>query len=100
MPRKDRPVGDIRQVVKDRWGVLGSREKRGNVSFASADAELLQNAVDAVVEAGAALLLSRTSDGGALVLQVWATEARYKLYPATVTELDEALKLIEITGKA
>lgn len=46
--------------------------------------------VDAVLDAGAALLLGRTSDGGAVVVQVLDGKDRYRTYPVKQEHLDAA----------
>lgn len=84
-----------RQRKADKWEALKSENDSGKASWTWAGADDLLEAVAAVTADGAALLLSRTSDGGALVLQVWNGDGRHKLYPATVSELNEALRLIK-----
>lgn len=91
-------VTDLRstpgQNGSDKYSQRLTTERRGNCTWMDADPQSLLVAVASVVADGAALLLSQTSDGGALVIQVWTGTARHKLYPATSTELDEALTLI------
>jgi hypothetical protein len=70
------------------------QEKRGNCTWADAGAEDLLDAVVAATEDGAALLLSLTSDRGALAIHVLEGDTTHKLYPSTVAELNEALQLI------
>lgn len=67
---------------------------RGNCSWEDASADLLKGAVVSATQDGAAVLFSRTSDGGALSLQVLQDKETHKLYPATVEEIREALQLI------
>lgn len=77
-----------------KWGKKVENSNLSNLSFGHADAVKLQAAIAAVTEDGAAVLLSKTSDGGALVVQVWNGSGRHKLYPTTMAELTEALSLI------
>lgn len=100
MPRARNTTTDLRTVVKNKWDSLGSLESRGGLTWKDADANLLRGAVAAVTGDGAALLLTTTSDGGALCLQVWTEAARHKLYPATATELTEALQLLIETASS
>lgn len=83
----------------DKWERMGHREDGPKVSWMDCDAEGLLAAVAAVTEGGAALLLATTSDGGALSIQVLNGGGRHKLYPCTVTELHEAIALIEEIAK-
>lgn len=98
MPRKSTQIQhDLRQSTNgkgDKWGNHFTLESRGNLSWLDADAELLRGALAAASEDGAALLLSRTSDGGALSIHVLTDGGTHKLYPASATELKEALQLI------
>lgn len=94
MPRATAKVTDLRQARSDRYGQLTHSESRGGLTWVEADATLLRSAAAAVTEDGAALLLTKTSDGGALCIQVWTGTDRHKLYPASATELREALQLI------
>lgn len=95
---------DLRKSTKkgaDKWTDRLQSERRGNVTWKDAGAEDLLEAVAAVTGDGAALLLSVTSDGGALVIQVLSSTGRHKLYPASVAEINEALRLItEIAAEA
>lgn len=79
----------------DKWKERLATESRGSCTWRDAGAEDLLAAVVAVTEDGAALLLSKTSDGGALAIHVLSQAGRHKLYPASVAELNEALRLIE-----
>lgn len=97
MVRPDR-LTDLRQIVPangaDKWGDLLAERDTARLSWRDADPEDLQGAIVAATEDGAAVLLSKTSDGGALVLHILTGTSRHKLYPASVAELHEALALI------
>lgn len=100
MPRgKNDNVVDLRKPGS-KYANLGIGEKRGNLTWGSADPNLLRAAIAAVTEDGAALLLTKTSDGGALCLQVWTSAGRHKLYPATIQELTEALQVVIETASS
>jgi hypothetical protein len=88
---------DLRKVGENgrssKWEGL-TKAKRGSVTWADAQSDMLKGAIAAATEDGAGLLLSKTSDGGALSIYVLSDAATQKLYPATAEELHEALSLI------
>lgn len=94
MPRNGKGNVDMRQVVANKYKGLQLGGEHGKMSWSLADANLLKAAVVAVTEDGAGLLLARTSDGGALCVQVWEGGIPSKLFPATELELTEALQLV------
>lgn len=100
MPRAKNDVTTPLNGRGDKYAKLGIGEERGKLTWGSADANLLRAAVAAVTEDGAALLLTKTSDGGALCLQVWAGTNRHKLYPVTALELTEALQVVIETASS
>jgi hypothetical protein len=53
---------------------------------------LLRNAVVAVADAGAAIQLSKTSDGGALVIHVYDGANKVDEYPRRVDEVEDTLR--------
>jgi len=95
--KRQTTITDLRTVAKNgdnKWERSLDTEKRGRVHWRDAGPEDLRDAVAAVTEDGAALLLAVTSDGGALVIQVLTDAGRHKLYPASMAELNEALRMI------
>lgn len=102
MARKPTQVThDLRALsngASDKWSTNLTLSSRGKVTWMDADPQMLLAAVAAVTEDGAALLFSRTSDGGALALTVLVDGAAHKLYPASVAELREALQLLVKIG--
>jgi hypothetical protein len=104
MPRKAQSTHDLRKAVesngRDKWSDRIETERRGRVQWADCSAEDLLDAVAAVTEDGAALLLSTTSDGGALSIHVLTGHGTHKLYPATQAELNAALMMITEIAKA
>lgn len=70
-----------------------SRRFRSNpVSYAECDNQLLRDTVVAITENGAAVLLGRTSDGGAFTVQVYDGNDKISEYPHTVEELEAVLR--------
>lgn len=82
----------------DKWGDHFALKSRGSVTWKDASPELLSSAIAAATEDGAALLLSKTQDGGALSIHVLTDGGTFKLYPASVGELQEGLQLIVKIG--
>lgn len=70
---------------------------KGGLSWLQVDAEQLKKVTAAVIEDGAALLLARTSDGGALVIRVVDDVGSHAWYPASEEALASDLQDI---GKA
>lgn len=64
------------------------------ISWAMADSAQLADAVAHWTEAGNAITLGRTSDGGALSVTLLAGGERKKLYAANADELDQLLTAI------
>lgn len=87
-------LGKNGQNGKDKWASRLETEKAGKLSWMDAGAEDLLAAVVAVTGDGAALLLSYTSDRGALAIHVLTDNGTHKLYPTRMEELTEALLLI------
>lgn len=75
-----------------KWGSMRWKDAGDPISWRSADARALQDAIVAVTEDGAAVLFSKTSDGGALALQILAGTERYKYYLADSIEIDDLLR--------
>lgn len=98
MPTDPVPISKKRkapQPADTDWGaLLNTQEKEDACSWQWADSEELLDAVVSATEDGAALLLSKTSDGGALCIQVWAGTDRFKLYPASSEEVSIVLATI------
>lgn len=68
------------------WGKQKSHEGRCAVGELAGVGSL----IDRIVNAGDAIMFSRTSDGGALVVTLYAGEERHKTYAPGQEELDEA----------
>lgn len=63
----------------------------------------LGDAIDAILEAGAALLVGRTSDGGAVAITLLDGGERHRAYVGTQAELDDAFdrltqRFADVTG--
>lgn len=65
-----------------------------SVDWSEVDNQILRDAVVAVAGAGASILLGRTSDGGAFVVQVYDGDERLKRWPHSVDELEQDLAYI------
>lgn len=68
------------------WGKRGD----GDLSGCLADVPGLAAVLDRITAAGAALIVARTSDGGAYALTLLDGDSRAKRYAHTQGELDEA----------
>lgn len=102
MAQRDNLI-DLRKQTKkgeDKWGKLGAYSDKGSLTWEEADQGILKAAIVSATEDGAALLLSKTSDGGALAIHVLHGTSRSKLYPASAQELKEALQLIYQIGQS
>lgn len=103
MPERKTTNIDLRKRESgqgDKYTMALGRSSRGGLTWSDCDADSLLAAVHAATEDGAAILLGKTQDGGALTIQVWNAAGRHKLYPASMAELSEALQVIEETAKA
>lgn len=83
--------------AKSKYGQAKLSSIKGGLSWLEADAEQLKKVAAAVIEDGAALLLARTSDGGALVIRVVDDVGSHAWYPASEEALASDLQDI---GKA
>jgi len=63
-----------------------------HVSWSEVANQLLRDAIVAITDAGGAFLIGRTSDGGALSMQVLDGDERIKEYPHTVDECEALLR--------
>jgi hypothetical protein len=70
----------------------------GPIRWDSVEADLLRAAVDSVTEAGDAIVLARSGDGGVLSITVCSGEDRVKWYAHDGTEANQ--HLAEITTMA
>jgi hypothetical protein len=77
---------------RSKWAKAIEGQRKGSLTWADCGPEDLIAAIAHVTEDGAALLLSKTSDGGALMVQVLVTrDDRPKFYAASMAELNELL---------
>lgn len=98
MTSAPKPVGKFPSKSGDKWGQVGPSDKTDPISWRSCLAQTLQDAIVAATEDGAAVLLSKTSDGGALALQILSGAARYKYYAADSVALDDLLREMTMTA--
>lgn len=76
-------------------GSMGS-----TLRWADVDAQAIRDAIDAVTAAGDACLFSLSSDGGVLVLQVFAGADKPKFYAKDATQAEVILSEIENAARA
>lgn len=70
------------------------------LSWGMVDGAVLQDAIASATEAGAGLLLSKTSDGGALTLILFWKNQKFKYFPVTVETAEDLLRDILSAGQA
>lgn len=82
-------------TIESRWAKLKAQATdTPGCSWDWAPSELLADAIVSVTGDGAALLLSKTSDGGALSLTILDGTHRLKWYPASEPELRDILEML------
>lgn len=64
------------------------------IHWSDIDPQHIRGAVDAITRAGAAVLLGRTSDGGALSICILDGDSKIKEYPHTTEETEQLLAAI------
>lgn len=75
--------------------------RRGALTWTDADAEDLRDTVASVTEDGAAVLLAKTSDGGALVLRIIADRESVPFYAPDMASLNEMMREVrDLNAKA
>ncbi len=79
---------------KSRYGSAHVQSPSAQCDWSTIDAGLLLEVVEAVTAAGDCLMLSRTSDGGAMHVRILSEGVVEKWYPATTQELSEVLTAI------
>lgn len=84
-------------VDESKYAKAKLSSSKGGLSWLEANAEQLLKTIAAVIEDGAAILLARTSDGGALVIRVVDDTGSHAWYPASEQEIHDDLAEI---GKA
>lgn len=105
MARKETTVNLITNPVTDKFlahlAAGGATQPvRDAISWADADGSTLQDAIATATEAGAGLLLSKTSDGGALTLIVFWKSKKLKYYPVDAEKLNELLTDLTAAAQA
>lgn len=74
--------------------------ERETISWADVDGATLLDAIAAATEAGAGLLLSKTSDGGALTLILFWKSAKHKWFPVDADRAADLLTTITAAAQA
>lgn len=92
------PNGAIRKIAKassavDKWRELQKsvNTRRGSLTWMDCPSQELVEVAASVTEDGAALLLSKTSDGGALVLRVIVDRESVPFYAPDMAALNALL---------
>lgn len=100
MPAKGKEYGKdaTPNPAVSKYARLSEGTDSGSVSWEEVDGRALKAAVTAATEDGCALILSKTSDGGALSVTLLAGAQRHKKY-AKSAQLAESL-LLEIIALA
>jgi hypothetical protein len=80
-----------------KWTKYKARENSGDADWSKVDEALLLAALVTVTKEGAALLFSRTKDGGALCLTLCDGDDRMKLYGRTREEMNDHLRALADT---
>lgn len=75
----------------ERWLTASPATPHENLTFSTQEGSLVADAIDAVLDSGAAVVLSRTSQGGALCVRVLDANTNTPLYAGTPTELRSLL---------
>lgn len=95
MPRQHEPgMPSTKKTTSGsgKWTKYQANGKPKDADWSKVDVELLVAAIVSVTGEGAALLLSRTRDGGALCLTLCDGDDRLKLYASTREEMNDHLR--------
>jgi hypothetical protein len=76
----------------NKYARLHGEAGSGGLSIGQIDAPLLRDAIHTVVSHGDAILIGRTSDGGALSVRILSGGATECFYPTDASELLELLE--------
>jgi hypothetical protein len=98
MPRHSKPDS----TGPTRYGSSQSTagDARGAAALALTTAELLRETVTAVLNAGDAILIGTTRDGGAVAIQLFSGDRVDRLYAATLEELQETLQGVLLAAES
>lgn len=81
-----------------RLAALRDSRRRKQITWGDADDQKLSTAIEGLVEAGSLVSFGRTSDGGALMLNVVTDGAPSKFYVTTQEELDDLVTELAIAA--
>lgn len=87
------PKGKGGNIVTTRNPFQSTATQKGSAPSLS-EATFLGQAVDKLLDAGCAIIIGRTRDGGAVVLTVLDGDERHRTYCSTEVELDNAIAAI------
>ena len=94
-------MGKSASGAATRYGSVGANSSRAELaSWEDADAEELWRTVTAIVNAGDAVTLGRTRDGGALSLVILSGDDRIRRYARGEDETRELLQEIRVALEA
>ena len=92
---KDGPIG---RTPASRYGAIGDGDTTAHDPTSGANPSEVGGAVLGVIRSGDAILIGLTSDGGAVRLQIFEGDNRFKLYASNADELHMRLQeIIELT---
>jgi hypothetical protein len=77
--------------ASERWSTANPATPHEDLRCATQEGSLVSDAIDAVLDSGAAMVLSRTSQGGALCIRILEGQTNTPLYAGTPTELRSLL---------
>lgn len=91
-----RPVqgrgGNFKPLVERR------QEQAGSISLTDGDFNQNMSHLAAAIDAGAAVMLSKTSDGGAISITLYKGQDRWRVYAKDAGELAEAFEALSATS--
>ncbi len=87
---KGRGAGERGKLIQWRANLLPSTLMR----WQDIDASLIRGAIEAVTQAGGAIILGVTRDGGALSICVLMDDQKSRDYPASIASAEEALRAL------
>lgn len=105
MPRSNEPgMPKVNRNVNGdgggRYGTATSSIMGAPVSWGSVGADAVHSCIEAVTDVGDAVMFTRSSDGGVLVLQVFAGQAKPKWYFKDAASAEGGLAEVEKAARA
>lgn len=92
-PNKEKVVSMMQSAAASKSRLMNlALQNKVRVSWAEVDNQLLRDAIVACTDHGAAIMLGRTSDGGALSCIILDGDNKVKQYPNSVESAEELLR--------